>query len=170
MKRLRRFRSDPGGVSPVIGEVLMVAIVIIMTAIIWLLVSEMLIEPEEPMITVHLMKPDVSTRGPVYDAILTVNRVSPGDQSVLWTELTVVVLSENGSALNQSMVPCSDSNATYHDYVEVWYVEVTPGDTIMTGSDAIKITGMSTDYEGATVILLKGSERIASIGLPVIFG
>lgn len=169
-RTIRKFRPDGTGASPVIGEVLMVAIVVIMATIIWILVSGMLEDPNEPMITVSLDTPRVNTRGTVYDATLGVIRVSPEDQSVPWSQVYVLVKSYNGSILNESTLPKTDTNATYHDYVEIWFVEVTPGDMMMGGSDSIKITGMSKAYEGATVILVTGGERIAETDLPGIFG
>ena len=169
-RTIRRFRTDGAGASPVIGEVLMVAIVVIIATIIWILVSGMLIDPNEPMITVSVDKPRVNTRGTVHDATIGVVRVSPEDQAVPWSQVHVLVKAYNGSVLNQSTAPTTDTNATYHDYVEIWYVEVTPGDMMMSGSDSIKITGMSKDYEGATVILIANGERIAEVDLPGIFG
>jgi len=147
----------------------MVAIVVIMATIIWILVSGMLEDPDEPMITVSVDKPCVTARGAVYDATVNVIRVTPEDQIVPWSQLYVLVKSYNGSLLNQSTLPNPDTNATYHDYVEIWYVEVTPGDDKMGGSDSIKITGMTKAYEGATVILIKAGERIAEVDLPGIF-
>jgi FlaG/FlaF family flagellin (archaellin) len=147
----------------------MVSIVIVLAAVVWIFVSGMMDEPDEEKITVTMSQPEVQLRSSVYDAAIHIYDVAPNDRKVVWSEVYVVVKAHNGSALNQSCQFVSDDNATYHDFVEFWYVDLDENDTKVNTGDAIKITGMSTDYEGATITLTRGGERIGEVTLPVYF-
>lgn len=164
-----RYHRRTEAVSPVIGEVLMVAIVIVLAAVVWLVVSGMMMTPDDERLTVTLSKPNMQQRSSVYDASVNIYDVAPDGEKVQWIEVRVLVNAYNGSSLNQSMTMVDDTNATYHDYVEFWYVEQTPGDTKLNTGDGIKITGMSRTYEGATVTLVRGSYKIGEVKLPTHF-
>lgn len=162
-------RQEAGGVSPVIGEVLMVAIVVILAAIAYIIFAGMLTDTEEEPVLVNLSPPVVRSRGTVWDASIEVERIVPHHTSLHWVSIGIVVSSVNGSALNITTTPQDDVGSTYHDYVEFWYVDIEPGDGKIDAGDSIKITGLSREYEGATVRLVCANEIMGTVTLPADF-
>jgi len=176
------WHKNDDAVSPVIGTILMVAITVVLAAVLWLMVSGMLTSGDDEKITVNLASPSVQSfdRDPgapvftVWDATMNVNKITPKDEKVSWSEVKMIVKSSAGSVLQPSIGLTQDT-LTYDDIdgavvdLEFWYVETTTGDTKMSAGDGIKITGMPQAWEGAIVELLKGGERIASATLPTNF-
>jgi flagellin-like protein len=170
------WHRDDDAVSPVIGTILMVAITVVLAAVLWLMVSGMITGPDEEKVTVNIATPDVQQQtrtNPCWDATLNINKLTPKNEKVQWTEVRVIVKSASGSIFNQATTPGADTPASYNDPagtgptdVEFWYVETTAGDVKMSAGDVIKITGMDINYEGATIELTKAGERIGSITLP----
>jgi flagellin-like protein len=177
------WHRDDDAVSPVIGTILMVAITVVLAAVLWLMVSGMISTSDEDKITVNLASPSVQKydRGVtvvnyVWDATLNINKMTPKDEKVLWSEVKIIIKSAAGSILNQAASPGDDATATYDTddvpaniAVEFWYVETTSGDTRMSAGDAIKVTGMTAAYEGASLELTKAGERIGSATMPTNF-
>ena len=166
------WHKDDDAVSPVIGTILMVAITVVLAAVLWLMVSGMISTSEEDKITVNFASPTVQQKTRVitcWDATININKITPKEEKVLWTEVRILVKAAGGSVLNQSTTLITDSGATYHNYTEFWFVETTSGDDKMSAGDAIKITGMAIGYEGATVELTKAGERIGSFTLDTNF-
>jgi len=178
------WHKNDDAVSPVIGTILMVAITVVLAAVLWLMVSGMISTGNESKTTVNIASPNVQqqTRGaPVYtcwDVTLNINKITPSDVKVLWSELKITVKSSTGSILKQQTTPLADAAySTVAGTVEFWYVETTLGDTKMSAGDAIKITGMGNgvlpvvgnSYEGALVEISKGGQLIGSSNLPTNF-
>jgi flagellin-like protein len=173
------WHRDDDAVSPVIGTILMVAITVVLAAVLWLMVSGMITGPDEEKVTVNIATPDVQAQtrtNPCWDATLNINKITPKDEKVKWTEVRCVIKSASGSILNTALAPTADTPASYNDpagtgpgVVQFWFVETDAGDTKMSAGDAIKVTGMDVGYEGATVDLTKAGERIGSITLPTNF-
>jgi flagellin-like protein len=167
------WHKNDDAVSPVIGTILMVAITVVLAAVLWLMVSGMLSTESNKNITVNLQSPNVqaATRTNVcYDATLNVNKITPKDEKVLWSEIRIIVKGSDGSVLQTAHDLALDGSVAYADPAtpEYWYVETT-GDTKLGAGDAIKITGMPTSWEGASVELTKAGERIAEASLPTDF-
>lgn len=128
-------------------------------------------------ITVTLAVPEVQRQmrdgEMVWDAILNIQKITPVDKKVLWTEARVLIKSESGSILLQATALSADNSSAYDDTapitVQVWYVETTRGDTKMSAGDAIKLTGMSDWYEGATIEIRKGGDIIGHATMPTNF-
>ncbi len=166
------WHKNDDAVSPVIGTILMVAITVVLAAVLWLMVSGMLTTDENEKITVNLSSPSVAsfTRGTAcWDATMNINKITPKDEKVSWSEVKIIVKSSAGSVLQATTTPLLDTGV----YAAVatpqfWYVEAT-GDTKMSAGDGIKLTGMPQTWEGAVVELTKGGERIASATLPTNF-
>ena len=175
------WHKDDDAVSPVIGTILMVAITVVLAAVLWLMVSGMISTDESDKTTVNLASPsvqslDVTERTTAcWDVTLNVNKITPKDDKVKWSELRIVVKGADGSVLNQATTPAANTGAYTGDdlstavAVQFWYVEVTAGDLKMDAGDGVKITGMTDIYEGASVEWTKGGERIASATLPTNF-
>ena len=165
------WHKDDDAVSPVIGTILMVAITVVLAAVLWLMVSGMISTSEEDKITVNFASPTVQQKTRVitcWDATININKITPKEEKVLWTEVRILVKASGGSVLNTTTALVSDATP-YHNYTEFWYVETTAGDDQMSAGDAIKVTGMSDLYEGATVEITKAGERIGSTTLPTNF-
>ena len=172
------WHRDDDAVSPVIGTILMVAITVVLAAVLWLMVSGMISTSDEDKITVNLASPNVQQRTAgatqIWDATLNINKMTPKDEKVLWTEVKVIIKASSGSILDTATVPLLDGSVAYDDdaaggvTVEFWYVE-TGANTQMNAGDAIKITGMADTYEGATLELTKAGERIGSATMPTNF-
>ena len=175
------WHKDDDAVSPVIGTILMVAITVVLAAVLWLMVSGMISTDESDKTTVNLASPsvqslDVTERTTAcWDVTLNVNKITPKDDKVKWSELRIVVKGADGSVLNQATTPAANTGAYTGDdlatpvAVQFWYVEVTAGDLKMDAGDGVKITGMTDIYEGAMVEMTKGGERIASATLQTNF-
>jgi hypothetical protein len=165
----------------VIGEVLMVAIVVILAAIVYLMVSQMLNVPDEDRISMVVSNPHIegTTRGTsptqVWDVVLPVDAVHPVSKELEWDDVFVIIKSSNGSVLQPktSMDPNDpalyDNNDTDGIDVEFWFVETTFNSTSISGGDLVKITGMDTTYEGSTIQFSRSGELVAKITLPTNF-
>ena len=126
----------------------------------------------------NLASPVVNTRDigeeVYYDAVLNVNRVTPRDSDVPFIEIGIVVRAADGSVLIPMTWPEPHDVDRYDDGsdgrvdVEAWYVSVASRNDLMPG-DAFLLTGMTTAYEGATVMILMEGEQIGSIVLPTNF-
>jgi flagellin-like protein len=167
------WHKDDDAVSPVIGTILMVAITVVLAAVLWLMVSGMISTEESDKTTVTLANPSVKSETRTtacWDVTLNIQKITPKDVKVKWTELRIIVKGEDGSVLNQATTPAVDAGV-YVDpaAVEFWFVEVTAGDDKLDAGDGIKITGMDVTYEGAYIEMTKGGERIASATLPTNF-
>jgi hypothetical protein len=146
------------------------------------MVSGMISTEESDKTTVTLANPSVQSMAAgvdrttdCWDVTLNVQKITPKDVKVKWSELRVIVKSESGSVLDPSSPVAADTGAyTGDDLVsaviqEFWYVEVTTGDDKLDAGDGVKITGMDLTYEGASIEFTKGGERIASATLPTNF-
>jgi len=167
------WHKNDDAVSPVIGTILMVAITVVLAAVLWLMVSGMIGGQEEQKITVNLGSPSTPEKftrtTACWDTSMNINRITPKDQKVLWSELKILIKGSTGSLLLTATSPGADTGV-YADpaVIQVWYVE-TGANTKMDAGDSIKITGMTTAYEGATVELTKAGNLIASATLPTNF-
>lgn len=126
--------------------------------------------PEE-VVVVHIASPSVQqmTRGiTCWDVTLNINKISPKEVKLLWSEVRIIVVAASGSVMNQSTALTVDGGS-YNNYTEFWYIETTSGDNKMSAGDAIRISGTSTVYEGAKVELNRGGQTIGSITLPTNF-
>jgi hypothetical protein len=143
------------------------------------MVSGMISTEESDKTTVTLANPSVRSEtrtNPCWDVTLNVQKITPKDVKVKWTELRVIIKSDSGSILNTASTVAADDDTLYNDpagtgpaVVQFWFVEVTTGDDKLDAGDGIKITGMDNTYEGADVEFTKGGERIASATLPTNF-
>lgn len=181
MSLTRVYRRDDDGVSPVIGEVLMVAIVVVLAAVVYITVSSMLTFQDEDKVTMTINFPDLEgkSRGTtptrVWDATLEITKVIPTTYKLVWSDVYVTIRSFNGSVLESSSALEPDNPAMYDNNdtdgvdVELWYVETSATDSLVSGGDSVKVTGMSVHYEGATILFTKAGELIASVDLPTNF-
>ena len=108
----------------------------------------------------------------VWDANLQIQDVTPDYKRVEWIFIRISIVSESGSALISSSTPTLDDPTYYSDYVpievEFWFIDI-QGDGKTNAGDGLKITGLSQEYEGATVQVMQGPDLIASVKLPTDF-
>ena len=181
LRQLRVFRGDQDAVSPIIGEVMMVAIVVVLASVTYITVSGMLMLEDEEKLSMTMRFPDVeghsrgATPTSVWDVELVIIKVIPNDYKLVWNDLFINIRSADGSLLQPKSPGTPDNPAMYDNIdadgidVEFWYVETSAGDTMVGEVDAIKVTGMDTSYEGATIQITKAGELIASVTLPTNF-
>ncbi len=182
------WHKDDDAVSPVIGTILMVAITVVLAAVLWLMVSGMIQEPDSEKLTVQLSSPSVTqyerpAGTATWDAVLNIQQMTPKDEKVKWTEIRVSIKDADGSILNGASTVSDDGTSTYTTPatgattdVLFWFVDI-QGDGKVGAGDAIKITGMdngdgtlgTNDYQGALVQILKGGKIIADATLPTDF-
>jgi flagellin-like protein len=168
------WHKDDDAVSPVIGTILMVAITVVLAAVLGLTVSGMIQDPEDEKLTIQLSSPTVTKydrNGDCWDAVLNVNKMTPKDEKVQWSEVKIAIKDSGGSILNQATEPDLDIS-TYMDpaAVEFWYVDISVDVPAKMGAgDSIKLSGLSDLYEGATVQILKAGKIIGSTTLPTDF-
>jgi len=172
-----RLHREDSGVSPVIGEVLMVAITIVLAIVVLLIVSGIANVPDEQKVTAKLSTPRVQQYDrngtTVFDATCDILTLTLDNEIVTWSVVKVFMKSINGSVMHTVTDLMDDGNSTYDDEapidVEFWYVDVTTADPKMSPGDSIKITGMDISYEGATLELLFENDIIGRITLPTNF-
>jgi flagellin-like protein len=172
------WHKDDDAVSPVIGTILMVAITVVLAAVLWLMVSGMISTGNETKTTVNIASPNVQhIERPVgtvgWDVSLNINKITPSDVKILWTELKITVKSATGSVLQAQISPIADIAPPYPNVGTLGYYFVETGTgtaaSQMNAGDAIKITGMTGAWEGAHVELSKGGQLIGSCELPTNF-
>ena len=110
----------------------------------------------------------------VYDVVISVNKIVPKPARVYWEYLLIKVIQDTGSVLHHPTNMTLD-NGTYDrdgsDGIdpEYWYVDIRLGDLKCSPGDAIKITGLSDSYAGATVEFYLHGKLIGSVTLPTEF-
>ena len=181
LSQFRVFRGDQDAVSPIIGEVLMVAIVVVLASVTYITVSGMIMFEDEEKVSMNMRFPDVeghirgATPKYVWDVDLVITKVIPDDYKLVWNDVFINIRSADGSVLQPKSPGTPDTPAMYDNIdadgidVEFWYVETSAGDTMVGGGDAVKVTGMDTSYEGATIQMTKAGELIASVTLQTHF-
>jgi len=172
------WHKDDDAVSPVIGTILMVAITVVLAAVLWLMVSGMIQDPEDEKLTLQLSSPTatriserpVGTPITCWDALININKLTPKDEKVQWTEVRISIKDASGSILDPASVVLQDGSAAYDPtpVVEFWYVDIQADGKVGAG-DSIKITGMDTTYEGGMVQILKAGKIIGDTKLPTDF-
>ncbi len=144
----------------------------------WLAISGAVTSTVEQRLTVQLSSPSVTQRTisdqAYWDTVLNINMVTPRNEDVLWAEVFVVLHSHDGGILLPSTLVSPDIGV-YDDGsdgavdVEVWFIEITTGDNRLSAGDAIKITGMTVEFEGGFVQILRSGRVIGDTLLPTNF-
>jgi hypothetical protein len=155
----------------------------VLAAVLWLMVSGMISTGNESKTTMNLASPAMTqqSRGAplqaCWDTTLNINKLTPSDVKVLWSELKISVKSVSGSVLYSQNSPAVDTGVYANDFVvRTWYVE-TGANTQLNAGDAIKITSMGNgvsplglaDYQGALIEFYKGGQLIGAANLPTNF-
>ncbi len=159
----------------------MVAIVVVLASVTYISVSGMLVFEDEEKVSMTMRFPDVEghSRGTTpthgWDVELEITKVIPDDYKLVWNDVFINIRCANGSVLQLKSPIAPDNPAMYDNIdadgidIEFWFVETSASDTKVNGGDAIKVTGMDSCYEGATIQMTKAGELIASVTLQTNF-
>lgn len=158
--------------------VVVVVVIVVAAAIFWFAIFSIVDDNIGGDVTVNLASPSVTIRdigGTTYwDAVVNINKVTPGGALVSWVGTSVIVKNDFGQVLlertnlvrNNPTMYDDDSDGTVD--AEAWYVD-TNSDMFVSSGDSFKLTGLTDDYEGATVEMYDFTDRIASTVLPTDF-
>jgi hypothetical protein len=130
-------------------------------------------QEEEEKLTLTLSNPSVEPRDTgtttVYDCSMFIQKITPRDMTVKWSELSIVIKSHDGSVLISKTTPSEDTGS-YSETVEVWYSDEAGDRENADTGDELVISGMSKqDYQGAQVEVVRKGDRVASVILPTNF-
>jgi len=127
-----------------------------------------------PNVTINLASPNVAyvdTNGTTYyHAVLNINKIIPKDVKCYWHDITLEIVSSNGSLLISAVAVSADSGIYDTDDTngidfELWYIDVS-GESKVSAGDAFKITGLTRAFESARVNMYLDGEKVGSIVLP----
>lgn len=104
----------------------------------------------------------------IWDTTSSINKITPKDSTVKWSDMSVVIKDFDGSVLLTKTRPSSDTG-TYGDSIEVWYIDSAGEGNAADPGDIIKITGMDDGYEGANIEITYKGNQIASMRLTTDF-
>ena len=171
--------ADKSAAWIIVLVVVLVIAVPFVAAVGWLAISGAVTSTEEQRLTVNLATPSVTHRlisdQHHWDTVLNINKVTPRDEDVLWTDISVAIKSSDGGILLPNTPISPDIGGVYDDGfdgsvdVEVWFIEITTGDNRLSTGDAIKITGMTADFEGGFIQILRSGRIIGDSFLPTDF-
>ncbi len=173
-------KDDAGTLAKVavIIVVVIVVVIVVAAAIFWYALFSIVDDNIDGNVTLSLSAPNVSQRdiggAAHWDAVVNINKVSPGSALLSWVGTSVIVKNTFGQVLLQRTNMMPDNPALYDDDsdgsvdVEAWYVDV-QSDVLVSSGDAIKLTGMTAAYEGATIEVYDFTDRIGSTLLPTDF-
>lgn len=152
-----------------VGLVVLIVVLVIaipaIFAVMWLGISGMLVDTDDERTTLNLASPKMAPRTigeeVHWDAELDVNKITPRGTVIAYEDVGIAIKAADGSILLSSTRPLPDSPGDYDNRssgsvkVQVWYQSVI--DTgFMTETDTIKLTGLTSEYEGALVQVLLG--------------
>ena len=120
-------------------------------------------------LTINLGAPAVGERDPVWDANISVNKVTPKETKAPWADLSITIKEGTSGSLKLGPVTPLPWAGTFGSEVEVWYVEAAGEATTLDAGDFIYITGMDDSYEGAVITLEGGGFTLASTTLTTDF-
>jgi flagellin-like protein len=120
-------------VSPVIGTILMVSVTVILAAVLYILVGNLINSPEKPPENVILLQQDTTHQVDAthFNTSFTITKVR-SDQMYKITDLSFIIQGSSGSIV-------TDASFTYGD---------ADADGTITAGDSIQVTGMLEDYRG----------------------
>jgi hypothetical protein len=109
-----------------------------------------------------------------YRIILIINKITPADVILYWTNITLEVENSTGAVLIAESHVQQDPGIYDEDPsdgidIGLWYVEVTTGGYTASAGDALKLTGISKDAEGGSVNIYSDGVLIGAVRLPTNF-
>ncbi len=107
-----------------------------------------------------------------WDLTVELSKIQPKDAKILWVEVRVRILSEGEHVLKPDTRVKPDDPAAYDDGsdgwvdVQVWYICTPAHDPHVHAGHIIKVTGISKEFEGGTVVISKSGEQIGTLTIP----
>ena len=170
---LRR-QPDEHSFNKIFMVTIMFVLLIFSAIFVYLLTAEPYpLSPDEEQLTVHLSFPLVYERAgsnqTCWDAMLTIERIHPKDERVLWPEVMILVKGADGMEMDAPTAILPDAgDYTDPPSTEFWYEDV-DGDKRFSAGDTIRVTGMDIDYEAAHLQLRRVGRVIADVLFPTEF-
>ncbi len=162
----------------VVVVVILIISLPVVAAISWLFISGAVTSTVDQQLVVNLASPSVTRRSisdqHYWETVLNINKVTPRDEVVRWADVSVVIHSHDGGILLPSTQVFPDTGVYDNGFdgsvdVEGWFVEITTGDDRLSAGDAIKITGMTAEFEAGLIQVLRSGRIVADIMLPTDF-
>jgi len=162
----------------VIAIVLLVVVVVIGAVVFFMFIASVEDNLDDGSKTVRFSSPNVQPRqinGTTYwDATIPVSSVDPSDAAIEFTDLRAILRDQDGALLS-SVRLVYDMPSLYDDgsdgtvSVEAWFLDEN-SDLQISAGDSVKLTGMTSDYERATLELQwNTSDIIGTVTLPTNF-
>ncbi len=155
---IRRDVNKP--VNRVYIVVAVTIVVLLITTTYVLMLFEAVNDEVPDNVTLNLAPADMRRRsidGEVYwDAVFHINKVTPREANVRWSDVRVRVWTANGSIVVDDIRPQPDDPGRYDDgdgdrvEIEAWYVDLS-GNGGISQNETFKVTGLPEFCEGATV-------------------
>ena len=161
---MKNDRASNGGFARILVAVLLVAFLLPMSGCTGPGGSD------EEKITLSLASPSVSKRDTeeLWDADIAINKITPKDSTLKWSNIKVVIKDSFGSVL-LPLTSVSQNTGTYGSTIEVWYIPLEAGASGVSPGEVIKLTGMDDGYEGAYVTIFNKDTQVGDSMLPTNF-
>lgn len=109
-----------------------------------------------------------------WDATFFVNKLRPKDQTISWEEIKVSVKDQAGRTLFKNLKVFRDNPSNYDNAldgrldVETWFIKMVenPNNYKIEAGDTLKITGLTSDYMRAKIVIKFNGDQISSLTLP----
>ena len=174
-------QRESSQITLMIPLVVIIVIVVIISLLYldWLYVSGRLFSSEEEIVVIELLDPSMEQQSigdeTYWDVTCQVNRITPSDSKVSWESVRVGVFKGPYRDVLIVMTPFEPDDPSVYDDgtdgvvdVQLWYLDM-DGDGFIDRSDRFKITGLTENFEGATIEIDVVGDNIGSFLLPTNF-
>lgn len=144
----------------VVAVLVVVIVVPAVVALMWLGITEVVTEPEHENVVLNFESPVVTRRQiadeSYWEASFQIHMLTPRDETVDWSDVRIVIKSNDGRVLNTLTRPLPDDPDAYDDGtdgsvdIQFWYDTSIPDSMVLGAGDTIRVTGMTVAYEGGT--------------------
>ena len=129
--------------------------------------------------TVNLSSPSLVRDGsdeiPTWEMTSNVNKVTPRDDKIHYSQVRITIRSSDGTSMVEKAKPMpEDPSGTTQTsgIVQIWFNDTNDNGDLDAG-DVMRITGISTDHEGALVLIIfkwrEIDQQVGTIQLPLEF-
>lgn len=138
-------------------------------------------QPDENVMNTDILLsfPEISNRsidGDVrWDASFDVNKITPKDQTIRWSDLYIVINRADGTPLQRQFRLVRKDPSQYDDAsdgsidIETWYIDNVGGKKNLDRDDGIVITGLGMGFEGGWVTIYREGVEQGQCRLPEAF-
>jgi hypothetical protein len=155
---------------------LTIVIMAVLILLAWYLFPPGIFGPDVYYTTVKFADPQLESRivgdDEHWDVVAPIKKLTPKGREVLWSEVKVIIYGINGSYYHEELGPEADDPSEYDDGadgtvdIEVWYVNGVGDPLHLEAGDGIKITGLTSEFIGASVNLQVKGRSIGNFIVP----